>query len=111
MNRLIIVGNGFDLAHGMKTSYNHFVKWYLIEIFSGLYKNFYKDGGLVATRVEHMQATAPKIKALIESDKIEKSYLEKIFSNKEYHQQDYSYTFDFKYPFLSKILSQYDHEN
>lgn len=24
MNNLIIIGNGFDLAHGLKTSYNHF---------------------------------------------------------------------------------------
>lgn len=28
MNRLILLGNGFDLAHGLKTSYNDFVKWY-----------------------------------------------------------------------------------
>lgn len=25
MNRLIIIGNGFDLAHGFKTSYNDFI--------------------------------------------------------------------------------------
>lgn len=29
MNRLILLGNGFDLAHGMKTSYNNFIIWYL----------------------------------------------------------------------------------
>ncbi|MBK8620257.1 MAG: hypothetical protein IPN79_00480 [Saprospiraceae bacterium] len=28
MNRLILVGNGFDLAHGMKTSYADFILWY-----------------------------------------------------------------------------------
>jgi len=28
MNRIILIGNGFDLAHGMKTSYNHFLKDY-----------------------------------------------------------------------------------
>lgn len=27
MNRLILVGNGFDLAHGMKTSYKDFMLW------------------------------------------------------------------------------------
>ncbi len=26
MNRIILLGNGFDLAHGMKTSYNDFIK-------------------------------------------------------------------------------------
>ncbi len=29
MNRLILIGNGFDLAHGMKTSYSHFLFSYL----------------------------------------------------------------------------------
>ena len=28
MNRIILIGNGFDLAHGIKTSYNHFLKDY-----------------------------------------------------------------------------------
>ena len=28
MNRLILIGNGFDLAHGLKTSYGHFIDWY-----------------------------------------------------------------------------------
>ena len=28
MNRFIIVGNGFDLAHGLKTKYEDFIDWY-----------------------------------------------------------------------------------
>ncbi|MBF4485600.1 AbiH family protein [Flavobacterium sp. CSZ] len=28
MNRIILIGNGFDLAHGMKTSYNNFINDY-----------------------------------------------------------------------------------
>lgn len=28
MNRLVIIGNGFDMAHGLKTSYNDFINWY-----------------------------------------------------------------------------------
>lgn len=28
MNRLILIGNGFDLAHGLKTSYTDFIDWY-----------------------------------------------------------------------------------
>jgi len=27
MNRIIIIGNGFDLAHGLKTSYKNFLEW------------------------------------------------------------------------------------
>ena len=28
MNKLILIGNGFDLAHGLKTSYADFIDWY-----------------------------------------------------------------------------------
>ena len=28
MNRLVLIGNGFDLAHGLKTSYADFFYWY-----------------------------------------------------------------------------------
>ena len=28
MNRIILIGNGFDLAHGMKTSYRQFIDNY-----------------------------------------------------------------------------------
>jgi hypothetical protein len=27
-NRIILIGNGFDLAHGLKTSYTDFINWY-----------------------------------------------------------------------------------
>jgi hypothetical protein len=29
MNRLIVIGNGFDIAHGLKTSYHDFILYYL----------------------------------------------------------------------------------
>jgi len=28
MNRIILIGNGFDLAHGLKTSYKDFISWF-----------------------------------------------------------------------------------
>lgn len=28
MNRIVLIGNGFDLAHGLKTSYADFLDWY-----------------------------------------------------------------------------------
>lgn len=31
MNRLVIIGNGFDIAHGLKTRYMDFIDWYLNE--------------------------------------------------------------------------------
>lgn len=29
MNRIVLIGNGFDLAHGLKTRYEDFINWYL----------------------------------------------------------------------------------
>lgn len=45
MNRLILVGNGFDLAHGLKTSYKDFMDFYLGKVFFLLIRNnyHYKD--------------------------------------------------------------------
>lgn len=31
MNRLVLIGNGFDLAHGLKTRYEDFINWYWSE--------------------------------------------------------------------------------
>jgi hypothetical protein len=28
MNRIVLIGNGFDLAHSLKTSYQDFIEWY-----------------------------------------------------------------------------------
>ena len=28
MNRIVLIGNGFDLAHGLKTGYDNFINWY-----------------------------------------------------------------------------------
>ena len=32
-NRLVLIGNGFDLAHGLKTSYRDFLDWYMCDAF------------------------------------------------------------------------------
>lgn len=32
LNNLIIIGNGFDLAHGLKTSYSDFIIWYFNQV-------------------------------------------------------------------------------
>lgn len=37
MNRIVLIGNGFDLAHGLKTSYADFIYWYWKRRVTGLY--------------------------------------------------------------------------
>lgn len=47
MNDLYLIGNGFDLAHGLKTSYNDFLLWYLNNFLEQFrkngYQNYYED--------------------------------------------------------------------
>lgn len=46
MNRIILIGNGFDLAHGLPTSYKDFINWYWdgwIEKLKESYKSIEKD--------------------------------------------------------------------
>lgn len=44
MNRLILIGNGFDLAHGMKTGYNDFMLYYIKDCFKqAVAKTEYED--------------------------------------------------------------------
>tara|TARA_R110002072_G_scaffold81897_1_gene187197 strand:- start:58666 stop:59796 length:1131 start_codon:yes stop_codon:yes gene_type:complete len=44
VNRLILIGNGFDLAHGLKTSFKHFIEDYFYNILKLLIDNpGYKD--------------------------------------------------------------------
>ena len=33
MNKLVLIGNGFDLAHGLRTKYNDFILWYFNSAF------------------------------------------------------------------------------
>ena len=52
MNKLLIIGNGFDLAHGLKTRYSDFLVWYLdsvLERFKREYK--YEDELIVIHEV------------------------------------------------------------
>lgn len=48
MNRIILIGNGFDLAHGLKTSYADFIDWYWKEWGRRLLNslNFAEEDGL-----------------------------------------------------------------
>jgi len=39
MNRIILIGNGFDLAHGLETKYEHFIDWFWKKTFDNIRSN------------------------------------------------------------------------
>lgn len=61
MNRLIIIGNGFDLAHGLKTSYKDFIAYYFAEVFRILhnYGHYSDDLIEISFRNEGINYTNP----------------------------------------------------
>ena len=52
MNRIIIVGNGFDLAHGVKTSYKDFIEWYFGKVVEKLKRDYYYEDELLEVRLQ-----------------------------------------------------------
>lgn len=54
MNRIVLIGNGFDLAHGLKTSYADFIDWYWKywgrRLLNGL--NRIEDDGLCSFKIK-----------------------------------------------------------
>ena len=47
-NLIVIIGNGFDLAHGLKTSFNNFANYYLEEAIYNEILNFEGDSRLLS---------------------------------------------------------------
>ena len=56
-NKLILIGNGFDLAHGLKTSYKNFLDWYMCEAFHKFIENKYYKDFLIEIKNKHNGST------------------------------------------------------
>ncbi|MGX1753446.1 AbiH family protein [Sphingobacterium sp. NPDC055346] len=113
MNRLILIGNGFDLAHGLKTNYKDFIFWYLDQCFSqsGIYANVhsYEDDFLNVEVIEHYRlmdlaksAGNMGISRYLYENKILKSYLD--FDPKRNYVSPTNID---KYRYISKISAHH----
>ena len=60
-SKLVIIGNGFDLAHGFKTSYTDFIIWYLNDCMQKTYKQFNYRDTLLETSRPNMIRTFQKV--------------------------------------------------
>lgn len=57
MNRVILIGNGFDLAHDLKTSYNDFIEW----IINDIHKKVNESSGWFNNEDIHIKYNRKKI--------------------------------------------------
>ena len=67
MNRLVLIGNGFDLAHGLKTSYADFIDWYKEYRLKQLFQvhNNKSDELLLTVNLKERQAFSLYIQGLV----------------------------------------------
>lgn len=52
VNNILLVGNGFDLAVGLKTSYSDFVKFLAIKIYLSNIKDFIKNNFTFSQKIK-----------------------------------------------------------
>jgi hypothetical protein len=110
MNRIIIVGNGFDLAHGVKTSYKDFIEWYFGKVVEKLKRDYYyKDDLLeIKTRYKKIVMSFYPCNAIDMSTYIDnaKSNLEIIKKMKDIGKE---FTFKFS-PLLERIIKDVENK-
>ncbi|MEP7375882.1 MAG: AbiH family protein [Chitinophagaceae bacterium] len=53
LNRIVLIGNGFDLAHGLPTTYRDFIDWYMREAFDCFRKGTSYNDKLVELKYKY----------------------------------------------------------
>lgn len=113
-DRIILIGNGFDLAHGLPTSYFDFLLWYAnstIKDFNRGYLQNYANGNV---RIKTNGRDLPPVINLqqfanIENLKFDNKLLESIFTNPSLNNWvDIEYVY---YSELIKIYKTFEHYN
>ncbi|WP_232067445.1 AbiH family protein, partial [Flavobacterium bizetiae] len=85
MNRIILIGNGFDLAHGMRTSYNDFISYYWYKIISDIKstkERLFENSEIKITRLPRPVYFSTIIKFEELHETLERNGSELIFKNK-----------------------------
>jgi hypothetical protein len=58
-NRLVLIGNGFDLAHGLRTTYKDFLDWYMSEAFKKFIEHGNYQDDLIEIKWKHSARFSP----------------------------------------------------
>jgi len=93
MNDLYLIGNGFDLAHGLKTSYNDFLLWYLkesLQICSA--KDLFDDHLITVRKGDYPRTGVKGYKTIRE-----------VLEDKEKGE----FSIKYKYDFFEKVVESY----
>lgn len=113
MNDLYLIGNGFDLAHGLKTSYNDFLLWYLNDFLKNFWqKDHFEDELMKIDRVGdrwHFPDSFDTISNLIqflEQHNYERKANHDFFENIIKNYREYRWV-DIEYEYYSALVKLY----
>ena len=95
MNKLVIIGNGFDLAHGLKTSYKDFILWHIDKVF----------------KIHGEVKESDLIKITSRFPYLEISTIEILKTLKGYVNAGTSFKIEGKYDFINDILENIERYN
>ncbi|QYA24660.1 hypothetical protein G3I01_03760 [Gramella sp. MT6] len=98
MNRLILIGNGFDLAHGLKTSFNDFISDYFCNAINTFYNdNVYEDELLeISWKGSHYYFDKiPKLVSKLD-----------VYEKADQLIKSPNFNFDFKSPLLRNVFNK-----
>lgn len=99
-NQLVIVGNGFDLAHGFKTSYRDFLNWYGCEAFLHFCDKRYYEDGLISIRNKYSGYTSQ----FKDKPKSYQDAINLVESNK-------NQSIEYKSIFFKKLVDSFERDN
>ncbi len=101
MRKLVLIGNGFDLAHGLKTRYSDFILWYLNNVHKALINTGEYSDELLSATTEYGFGNNPK--KTFES--INEFY--KFYSiDKKWFNVNSKIRFSFKYAYFGELLKK-----
>jgi hypothetical protein len=117
LNRIILIGNGFDRSLGMPTSYSHFLDWIFQEalkelvikaknsdvLYLGSNYNYSLENDLLKLVVN--SGTIGWLERLIDGKKAYKEYL--LDRDKLSKQHEFKFIFKPKHSFISELFSNY----
>lgn len=109
MNRIVLIGNGFDLAHNLPTKYHHFIDWYFTQLIAPVSQRcyLYDSSGL----------TIPFEELVLRMDGVIDIYVEELFKSMTTYEQFEAFRqvngdavkITFKNDFLKSICEFYKH--
>lgn len=116
MNKIVLVGNGFDLAHGLETRYADFMRHYLIELLTNAYSKRKLENELIKIETSKLRHINDDISVSLKKfetlkDLINSNYIKADFKNNNNIKGDTLFNLSTNSLFLRRLLQKFEDPN